>query len=127
MTDVVRFQADLAEAANALTEVRLLNNGDSFQVGNGDSSQYNELISLLDSVTPGGGTPLCRHVDEVVAKIKMLEPELRANGQKAVLVIATDGEPSDGDVTLSLEKLHNLPVWVVLCLCTDDQHIVNYW
>ena len=42
-------------------------------------------------------------------------------------IIATDGESSDGDVAEALRPLQNLPVWVVVRLCTDDDKIVNYW
>jgi hypothetical protein len=43
------------------------------------------------------------------------------------LVICTDGEASDGDITAALRPLHNLPVWVVIRLCTDVDAIVDYW
>ena len=75
--------------------------------------------------------------------------QLRANGQKVALIIATDGEPrcgtfwhccfdivaflrcmffvSDGNIIEAMRPLHDLPVWVVLRLCTDDDRIGNYW
>jgi hypothetical protein len=76
-----------------------------------------------------------------------MEPLLRSNGQRAVVVIATDGESSDGDIaaamtplrvslSLSLSALlcpvltspgQDLPAWVVIRLCTDSESIVDYW
>ena len=56
-----------------------------------------------------------------------MEGQLRANGHKAAVIICTDGESSDGDVAAALKPLHNLPVWVVIRLCTDEENIVNYW
>ena len=42
-----------------------------------------------------------------------MEGQLRASGQKACLVIATDGESGDGDIITAMQPLRNLPVWVV--------------
>ena len=64
---------------------------------------------------------------EVVSQITKIAPELRAAGKKAALIICTDGEASDGEITNALQPLHNLPVWVVIRLCTDENTIVNYW
>ena len=43
--------------------------------------------------SPDGGTPLCRHIREIIAQIQPMAPQLRAAGQKVALIIATDGEP----------------------------------
>ena len=51
----------------------------------------------------------------------------QAPNQKACLVIATDGESSDGDIATAMKPLERLPVWVVVRLCTDEDRIVNYW
>jgi precorrin-6B methylase 1 len=56
-----------------------------------------------------------------------LEPSLRANQQKVAVIIATDGESSDGDIATAMAPLAQLPVWVVIRLCTNDEKIVNYW
>ncbi|KAH8057090.1 hypothetical protein JL721_9829 [Aureococcus anophagefferens] len=46
---------------------------------------------------------------------------------RALVVIASDGEASDGDVLRALAPLRDLPVWVVVRLCTDDDRVVKYW
>lgn len=56
-----------------------------------------------------------------------MEPQLRAAGQKACVVIFTDGESSDGDIASAMRPLQTLPVWVVIRLCTDDDKVVEYW
>jgi hypothetical protein len=40
-----------------------------------------------------------------VTQIQEMAPFLRQNGQKAVVVIASDGESSDGDVAAALRDL----------------------
>ena len=54
-----------------------------------------------------------------------MENELREYGQKATVVIATDGEATDGDVSDAMRPLQNLPVWVVIRLCTNEQVVVG--
>ena len=76
---------------------------------------------------PAGQTPLCHHVRCVVRAIEALAPTLKAQGKRAAVIIATDGESSDGNITDALRPLHNLPVWVVLRLCTNDTKVVEYW
>lgn len=56
-----------------------------------------------------------------------MEQSLRANGHKALVVIATDGESSDGDIAEAMRPLKDLPVWVVIRLCTDEAPVVKYW
>ena len=70
---------------------------------------------------------MCRHIREVTAQIQSAEAVLRANNQKACIIIATDGESSDGDIALAMKPLERLPCWVVIRLCTDDDKIVDYW
>ena len=39
----------------------------------------------------------------------------------------SDGAATDGDVSEAMKPLQNLPVWVVVRLCTDDDSVVQYW
>jgi len=91
-----------------------------------ESAEFGIINSILND-SPNGGTPLCRHIREVIASIRALEPSLRAQGQRACVIIATDGESSDGDIAQAMLPLKDLPVWVVLRLCTDDDKVVSYW
>ena len=84
------------------------------------------FTQLLDEC-PNGLTPLCRHIQEIVTKIKPMVPQLMANGQKVAITILTDGEASDGNVVEAMRELANLPVWVVVRLCTNDEKIAKYW
>jgi hypothetical protein len=63
----------------------------------------------------------------VVKAIKAMAPSLRANGQRAAVIIATDGESTDGSVAEAMKPLQKLPVWIVVRLATDAPNVVKYW
>jgi len=48
---------------------------------------------------------------------------LRASGKRHVVIIASDGVSTDGDVQEAMRALQSLPVWVVIRLCTDDDEV----
>lgn len=56
-----------------------------------------------------------------------MEQTLRDNRQRVAVIIATDGESSDGDMAVAMAPLKDLPVWVVVRLCTDEASVVDYW
>lgn len=129
LTATLKFHAELAHATGAPTEFRLLNGAPPIMIGDGsedEDSRLQTFQAILDG-SPSGGTPLCRHIREVTEQIRHLAPGLRAAGQKACVVIATDGESSDGDIAQALRPLKDLPAWVVIRLCTDEDRIVQYW
>ena len=70
---------------------------------------------------------LTQAIRDVTAAIRAWAPRLRADGTKACVVIASDGEASDGDLAAALRPLRDLPAWVVVRLCTDDDRVVEYW
>ena len=100
-----------------------------FKVGSNDASSVQELsqIEKLVNSSPTGRTPLCAQIRDVCAEIAADAPLLRANGQRVCLVIASDGQASDGDVAEALRPLRDMPVWIVIRLCTDDDDVVEYW
>ena len=128
----LEFHAGLAHAAGAPSEFRMLNSCMPVVIGDRirdpDGLNYNYFTQeVLYSVSPSGKTPLCRHMGEIIAKITQYAPVLRANNQKAAVIIATDGESSDGDLADAMKPLQDLPVWVVVRLCTDNIRVVKYW
>jgi hypothetical protein len=98
-------------------------------IGGSDPNEASSVSALYNVMnnSPDGGTPLCRHIHEIVQKIRAIEPQLRATGQKAAVIIATDGESSDGDVTQAMRPFKDLPVMVIVRLCTDDEKVEHYW
>jgi hypothetical protein len=129
LRDTLRFHAHLASAAGAETEFRLLNGAAPIRVGASaaeDGVNLPILTALLEQ-PPEGGTPLCHHLREVTARLTALAPTLRAEGRKAVVVIMTDGEPSDGDVADALRPLQSLPVYVLVRLCSAPESVSAMW
>ncbi len=125
----MKFHAGLANSGIIPSEFRFLNTGLPYRVGfdpQSSSGYYNQFLHILDG-NPAGGTPLCKHIYEIIAAIRHQENYLRANNQKAVVIIATDGQPTDGDIVNALNGLKSLPAWVILRLCTNDETVVEYW
>ena len=58
-----------------------------------------------------------------------LAPSLLACGEKACVVIATDGKPTDGEDAFqrAVERLLKLPVFLVFRLCTNDEDVIDYY
>jgi hypothetical protein len=122
------FVAEMSHVAVAPTQFRFLNRAVHFDVGlcpqdNNALHAFQEQLVL----SPNGGTPLCTHIASVIRQIQFREPQLRVAGQMACLIIATDGLPTDGNIVEVMRPLKNLPVWVVLRLCTNDDRVVEYW
>ena len=123
----LKFHATLAHKAHAPSEFRLLNNAEPVLVGMPGDDEALELIMDVFNDGPGGQTPICAQIHEVVKKIKSIDDQLRANNQRAAVIIATDGISTDGDVADAMRPLQDLAVWVVVRLCTDDDEVIEYW
>jgi hypothetical protein len=103
------FLAELGEALRVPCEFRLLNGADPIIVGLGDDR--GESLSFLKDVmedSPAGPTPLCNQINAVVESILSIQDVLKANNQKVTVMIATDGESSDGNVADALRPLTNV-------------------
>ena len=140
ITECVEYHIKLAGLIEAPTRFRLLNNPgihvgpQQFSVGE-DPSKSNLLLdvqeglSIMNKARPGGCTPLTSHILEIYNEISNMANELRSLGKKVVIVIATDGLPTDErgyggtshkeEFVNALRLLEGLPVWVVVRLCTD--------
>lgn len=132
LIESMKFHAELARTANVLTEFRLLNGHPPLVIGDPANSaqseeNYSKLVNKVFKMSPEGGTPLCRHINEVARSIRTISVTLRAHRHRAVVILATDGESSDGDISEALKPLRDLPVWVVVRLCTDNDLVVKYW
>ncbi|CAB9513401.1 expressed unknown protein [Seminavis robusta] len=144
--ECVKYHIAMAGAIEASTYFRLLNNPGARvgpqQFSVADSSErimddVREAQNIIRNEKPHGCTPLTSHILEIHREIKALAPELRQNGQRVTIVIATDGLPTDqrghgGDTMKNefveaLRMLEGLPVWVVIRLCTDEDKVVEFY
>jgi len=101
------------------------------------AAEVQRAVDTVHKTRPAGGTPLAPHLLEFRQRIVAVENQLRQQSQQAVIVIATDGLPTDtaGDETEdakeelveALKSFQNLPVWVVIRLCTDNKKVVNFY
>ena len=142
----LEYHIELAGLLEATTVFRFLNDPgraagpQEFSVGDPSSAihpQIDQAVSVVRKATPRGVTPLTAHLEDIKAQITSMEATLRAKGQEAVVVLATDGLPSNAygessDVVLreflyALKAIQSLPVWVVIRLCTDDERVVSYY
>lgn len=149
LRDTVNYHMRLAGIIKAPTSFRFLNDPgvrvgpQQFGVGERGNENYaiNEEVqigkNIMDNLEPSGLTPLCQHINEIYEEICSNRSYLESNGKSVSVVIATDGLPTDsnGDETLAeqanlvniLKRFENLPVWIVIRLCTDDENVVTFY
>jgi hypothetical protein len=94
-------------------------------------------IGIVQRISPHGWTPLTSHLDSIRDSLRGVERTLVSRGEQAVVVIATDGMPTDDSSNTteaarqafehSLKEILQLPVWIVIRLCTDDHACVSYY
>ena len=145
--DAVRYHANMAAILDSPTIFRLLNDPGSsvgpqqFSVAERGQALVKEDMSLaaetMRRTRPGGVTPLTRHIWEIQQSVKEMAPQLRREGKKIVVVLATDGLPTDEqgyggeDITNSfiqaLHSLEGLPIWLVVRLCTDEEPVTRFY
>jgi len=141
--DTVSYHARVAALLEAPTSFRLLNptcGKKEFSVAERPDHIESDLMDTLHNmrqISPAGVTPLSERVIEIASYITSIRDDLVSKGQKAVVVLATDGLPSNryGETTRAtmnefknaLRQMEGLPVWLVIRLCTDDDDTVDFY
>jgi hypothetical protein len=144
--ECVDYHIKLAGLIEAPTRFRLLNDPGAnvgpqqFSVAEDPEKTFDdvqEASSVMRKTRPGGCTPLTSHILEIHQEVSQMAPELRRAGKKVVIVIATDGLPTDErgygghqhsqEFVEALRRLEGLPVWVVVRLCTDEEDVVQFY
>mmetsp|Transcript_21353 Transcript_21353/g.32548 ORF Transcript_21353/g.32548 Transcript_21353/m.32548 type:complete len:245 (+) Transcript_21353:205-939(+) len=105
----VMYHANMAAQLNMPTIFRLLNDPGS-RIGsktfgiccNGGSTskkaalkEFAKARRFIDQIRPHGVTPLTDHIHAIQEQVVDIAPQLNATGKRAVIVIATDGIPTD--------------------------------
>mmetsp|Transcript_14433 Transcript_14433/g.19762 ORF Transcript_14433/g.19762 Transcript_14433/m.19762 type:complete len:389 (-) Transcript_14433:331-1497(-) len=143
--ECVNYHVQMAALVEAPTIFRFLNPGgglpQQFSVAeSGPAFTQQDAMNAMDimrKARPGGVTPLTKHMTEIHRNVSAMAPQLNAEGRRVVIVIATDGLPTDEQgyggeyvkqqFVQSLRLLEGLPVWVVIRLCTDEEPVVNFY
>jgi hypothetical protein len=88
------------------------------------------IVDRAFQTSPSGYTPLVSNLDDI---FKSNLPRLRHN-QKLLVIIATDGEPTDDDGNSNVPELERLmlnrrppdTIYISFLVCTDDEDSVAY-
>lgn len=145
--ECVNYHANLAALLLLPTVFKFLNNPGAragaqqfsvaeYSLQNVQDEQYSARTTM-SKTSPEGFTPLRERVIELHDAILPMAHILKSTGQKAVVTIATDGKPTDESgystdfvtdmFVQALRQLMELPVWVVIRLCTDDDDVVSFY
>ena len=147
MVQTVEYHAQMAGVLQSPTVFRLLNDPgraagpQQFSIAERGAQFIDEDLATaqqtMTNTSPGGVTPLVPHLKEIRQNILELEDKLRRDGSKVVVVLATDGLPSNNrgicdsavkrEFVEALRSLEGLPVWIVIRLCTDEDDVVEFW
>lgn len=147
LQQTIEYHAQISALMKAPTVFRLLNDPgrmvgpQQFSVAERGSKFIDEDLQVamqtMIQASPTGCTPLSQHIVEIRANIMDMLPQLQATGQQVVIILATDGLPTDSygvcsSITRSefennLRSLAGLPVWIVVRLCTDEDDVVEYY
>ena len=128
LTQDIEAAASLSHLIGARTEFYLLNPvGAKPIIVTGKRGELDVLKAGLGQ--PRDRTPLAQTTERIVDKVMDLAPSLLACGEKACVVIATDGKPTDGEDAFqrAVERLLKLPVFLVFRLCTNDEDVIDYY
>jgi hypothetical protein len=76
---------------------------------------------------PMGESPICAQMEQIIGEIESFSPVLEQQQKRATIIIATDGEPSDGNLGKLLTRTQALPVSIVVRICTNDRTVLRFW
>lgn len=142
--NTVSYHAQMAALLEAPTSFRLLNptyHIEQFGVAERGSEYISEDLRItlnnIRNIFPSGVTPLSERVQEIGFTVESMKDQLIAKNQKVVIVLATDGLPSNryaetsqlqlNEFKQALRSLERFPIWLVIRLCTDDDKVVDFY
>jgi hypothetical protein len=145
--ECVNYHVQMSSLLQAPTTFRLLNNPrctvgtQMFSVADKGEEfigrEADEARNIMNKARPNGVTPLTRHILEVRDSVAAMAQDLNDRGQRVALVLATDGLPTNDQgygskveqvrFVDALRSLESLPLWIVIRLCTDEEHVVEFY
>ena len=145
LQNTMKFHLDLSEGLQAPCYLQLLNPGHDGQqfmsCSSSNAGEFKKEIAAswqtIKNTYPAALTPLSAQIHWINDYIRGQEAYLREKGQRVCVILATDGLPSDNPKNVqggpeesfrqALNSLHELPVWVVVRLLTDQENVVDYY
>jgi len=145
--DTVKYHAQMAALLDSTTVFRLLNDPGTrvgqqqFSVaergGAEAESEIKNALEIMQKTRPDGVTPLTQHIWDIYDSMEQMTDQLKEEGKKVVVVLATDGLPTDEsgcggesvteDFIDALRALEGLPVWLVVRLCSDEESVTSFY
>jgi hypothetical protein len=133
LKQTIEFVAEFSNATKSRVKYFLLNdvgNTSEFETGvwTSDSEKEAEMKRVNDimSSSPRLFTPLIARTTEAIG---FIERE-KENYEHIYLMIASDGEPNDGDSTdleRILRQVEPSKLHIVVRICTDDKGVNSFW
>lgn len=146
LQQTVLHHAEMAGVMGMQTHFRLLNypgeriGVQEFTVAEpgGDLAQELRMArNILQRTKPSGVTPLTDHLINIEQTIRLFKDELASSDKQVAIVIATDGLPTDAsgdenetvqeEFVNALKLMEDLPVWVVVRLCSSDNKVADFY
>lgn len=118
---------------NSVVQGERVDGRDVFRIDDklGDpKTQIRNMAAKLSRTRPGGGTPLTQSLEYLRRQLHARRGELIERDRKVVLTIATDGVPTgprDSFVQIIRQIAQELPVYIVIRLCTDNAELHDFY
>lgn len=146
LRETVVYHSEMAALLDSPTLFKLLNHpGPGFKQqdfsvatrGANAEEDIRKARTFMQRIKPIGTTPLTKHIWSIQKSIHKMAPKLRREGRRVVVVLATDGLPTDVDGYIgddvdaeflsALKSLEGLPIWLVIRLCTDEVKVTKFY
>jgi hypothetical protein len=144
LRDTVLYHSELAGVLGSHTVFRLLNEPGP-EVGPQQyeirpetaSDDLRKLGTAMYRAQPLGMTPLTTHILQIQESLHRMAPQLRREGKRVAVILATDGLPTDeegyggeevtNEFVQALQSMEGLPIWLVIRLCTDEVKVTDFY
>jgi len=144
LRECVNFHANLASYTGCTTYFRPLNimmGQKEFRVSETcQANAFDEVEKIKEDMKnepPRGSTLLTERLQELLQKMVKSEPKIHPEGRRTIIVIATDGIPTDEcgiESALAMDRfintlktLESYPVFILFRICSNDQHVLDFY